>query len=1608
LELTLEDGNHRLTINLLAEDPQPVKEISLNPTTNPEYAEADMEEAVEKTTYAAAGTMPMEEVRANYWLGYEKNMRERMLVDAAISERKVKQGLIQQTMRLAASEGRAPSPEERDFILNIDLEEFAANPNTIIERLYATRFTQDVVQQAGEEVLLAEEESPEGTRIVRDAVEEYTTKQQIAQKVLAEVKARADKASILDKGFAFAKGLIPFYSWFQQTNKIDNNGALLLGENVEKQMRSLYLMSPEEFEVALRKAVSGIESENILEAFNFASSAVRFSGSDALWGNIFTALDAYDVATLGAAGAIVKFAKRAQGTVKAGAVSGATTKQARQVLTGDIAGASETQAIERLQAATTSTNPAGAQTAGVAQSVPVQQLETLMRGVPGLLDPKSFTRNIGSLSNERAARLEEVLTRNAELLISTSTDISHIGRISDQAAAKGFELAELEFKKTYPTLEDSIVDVRNIRESEEVFGGVDRIDVLLGKKDATSFNNEKTARRFATDVYRLAEGSFDIVDEAGNFFIKMTKTIDETATQLSDLRLGTDNLTPVNLANTVLGALRSNTYLVSNTAAAWRHVATYGGNAVMARLAEVAQSIAKLGKNETTRLRTILDDERVRVGSGKAPLRTVAEFEQEYMTKFRTLPTDNELVAWSTYRQIADYDYIVRNVSQFRDKARLGVEQKSVGYSRGTETEGGKTRWNYVQSDMFEARTVPALPSTQEPYTVAFIDPQNGRWHFGVSDRMFPNVRKKLHEAIDSGNYKVLQVADVRNKMIRDLVDSKGEPVEYIVVRDVKTKPLSPVQIPYSADMPFHDVSGFFIKQARTHKTGHGRRVYDGDSVMQRAVSNLEARKLLASYEQGRQMVKAAMASPSPNLNHITTFVQNNLPFGSAREFIQLFRGTPYSGEGAVFDLDTPFTLTNTGEKAGDSVRLDSIFGEEIVDLDKSSHNLATRTADTVGGNTPGTQQNPIVGISAAPTLDPMSVISRAGERIARSRFYDDYVHRSVEDWVAQFGETLDVSPEVLRANPMRFLIDPPYKKGYQDAAVLAAAKNSRRAILSLLNQDTAESKTWKWMRQKVVDGAFAVKGQKGAQIMEPWMFNRNTDPIHIARSLVFHAKLGLFNVVQFPLQGASIVHAAAIDGNPLRAVQAQFAYWGMRARGLSEVNPKAQGLLTKKVSAALGVSEAHLDEMYEAWRRSGVGIVGGEYGPLDDYLNPKMFFGQGPVGKALDVGTFFFKEGNNWHRGTSFATSYLSWRQKNPEAKLNNAALRDIVNRADMMYMNMSRDSNAAWQKGFPSIASTFFAYHARMSEQLLGKRLTGLEKVRLMTTYSAMWGVPIGVGGTLAGALWPVGESVQQALQEQGIDGDANVITKVLTEGIADTLVEWATGEDYNISERFGPGGLSWLRDIADGQMFEVLQGAPGSFIGDLLSVGDPLAMAVVSVFDDKPGTYPLTQDDFVSAMRLTSSVNNAVKAYQVFTLGQWLSKNDQLLKEEDKGNVISAMMAATGLTPDEISEAYLQIRSNKQFDAAKKAVEKEVLVNFERALKFAAQGERQEALSFFKRAHVLMQSAGFTPMERSEVFKRAVTPNREMILDVGEDFVIRDPAKRLERYNQKLEAK
>lgn len=1608
------------TISLLP--PEPQGSISLAPSVVSTQDPLALEDRAEKADYGMAAASPGKEaLLANMHLGAEGQIRAEASSRDAIAERQRRAQVIADTAMIAASEGRPISVEEQDRILKS--QKPPVDPNVILEDLYARRFMnelEDYPEWGTFQEAFAE--SPEKAEEIRATGQDFLTKQEIAQRILQEADEVVKNQSWLDTGVDFAKGVLPGYTWFQTVNRLEGTGSdnLFQGTNMSQQIRGLYLQDPATFEKNLREAVSSLSQENALEAVNFAAAVLKYSGQDAAWGDVFTGLDAVDVATLGA-GAVVgsaaaasRYAKRVKSAVASGAVPGQGVAS-RHVLQGNMTAASQAGATARLnKVLPTNVTPTSANVA-VGNTRPQQQLDDLLRSVPSMLDAQSYVRNAGSLSTERTNRLVSALTHQTQLLQSTMTDVAHLGRIPDQAAAVGFDLAEKEFKRTYPKLEDAIIDIRPVRESEEIFGGVDRIDIMFGKKDASGMANPDEAEFFAKSVYRLPEGSYKVVQQDGNYFLQMSKTIDETSLQVLDLRIQTEYATPENFTNQWLGLLRTPDDLLSRRHTSQRKVATYGGNAVMARLSEAASALGSLGKNQRDRVRTIMDEGRfkwrqITDTDGKQKrvqgyfYKDVAELEQAYLAKGFPLPDDKELQAYFEFKNIMDWDYFQRNAGMLRDKARLGIEQKSFGVAQPDES--GNLR--FKQTEFFEAREVQSLPSgSTQPYTVAWVDNKTGVADFGISNRLYPGQSKKLQELLDSGDYKILQPADARDEILGRILGKKGktlaggEPVQFVIVKGTKTKPLSSNQIPYNEGGHWnYPQTGTYLKQPKTHRTRFGRRVYDGDVTAQYFPTNAQGEQFREAYEVARQM----LVRNDPGLD---AFASKNLPY-SGDEFRRQFKGAKGAADDAPFDLHSPFVLTQSGQSAKDVARLADSFSDEIVDLGTNEHTLSglvnsqyaqQRSERLLTINNTGTEANPVYKLDAAPLIDPLEALARNASQMARSRFFEDYKHSVVEDWVTQFADTLDVNITALRADPIRFLNEPIYKAGYSNNAKLAAAKNARRSILQILGQDGQDVAAWKWTRQKVVDGIYKARGQKAANIVDPLLWDSRTDPATIVRSIPFHAYLGLYNPTQLFLQGSAATMAMAIDGNPIRAAQSVFAYWGMRARGLSVSNRKGQGAITKAVSGALGVDASTLDEMYDAWQRSGMHLIEGEYSKIDDYLNPKMFYGSEGAAKALDGGLFFFKEGNNIHRGTSFSLAFLKWKADNPKKVMSNDDLRHITERADLMALNMTRSSNAAWQGGGTlfqkalSVPAQFFAFQVRLSELMLGTRLTVAEKARLVLTNSALWGVPAGTLGATLGFAWPFAESARQYALENNIP-IAEGAPELAMEGIVSMALESVTGQNFDVEGRFGPGGLSWLRDLMDGESFEVM-GAGPSFLADAYRQMSPFGMAMVDVFSGN-GDKNILQSTFVDAIRTSSTANNVVKAYQIWNAGQYLTKGDKPVMTTEAGDPVAAMGALLGMTPQEVSDTYLKLRSNTDFKEARTAVSTEALKWFERGIKASADGEPELADSFFTKAQALMRTGDFTPLERGRVFQDAMSQNKDLIIQVDNDFLKADPSR------------
>ena len=336
-----------------------------------------------------------------------------------------------------------------------------------------------------------------------------------------------------------------------------------------------------------------------------------------------------------------------------------------------------------------------------------------------------------------------------------------------------------------------------------------------------------------------------------------------------------------------------------------------------------------------------------------------------------------------------------------------------------------------------------------------------------------------------------------------------------------------------------------------------------------------------------------------------------------------------------------------------------------------------------------------------------------------------------------------------------------------------------------------------------------------------------------------------------------------------------------------------------------------------------------------------------------------------------------------------------------------MTRASNAASLSGNAlSVPTQFFNYAVRLNEQMIGKRLTKIEKARVVGMYGMMYGIPTAAAmlPIPGAALWPIGDSVRQYMIENNMEGDPGTVTKYMQQGILSALAEEVTDQEWNVGQRYGPQGMSILRDLfVDGETFEAFAGAGGSTALDTLGRVAPFGRAMVGVFSGDDETYPITSDDFIDLFKEISSFNNVHRAFAAVNAQAWMSKNENLVYRFKVDNVDALMVGVLGLSPQEVSDGYLKIRSNKERQAAKVAIGGEVKKNYKRGLKAASEGNPELAKEFFKKARVALEAIDPTPEERANMFKQSVKENQPLIDKVNWQFDLRDPENRIFKKGQ-----
>ncbi|KAH0538300.1 hypothetical protein GP486_008786, partial [Trichoglossum hirsutum] len=150
----------------------------------------------------------------------------------------------------------------------------------------------------------------------------------------------------------------------------------------------------------------------------------------------------------------------------------------------------------------------------------------------------------------------------------------------------------------------------------------------------------------------------------------------------------------------------------------------------------------------------------------------------------------------------------------------------------------------------------------------------------------------------------------------------------------------------------------------------------------------------------------------------------------------------------------------------------------------------------------------------------------------------------------------------------------------------------------------------------------------------------------------------------------------------------------------------------------------------------AGFEHVAGEYSNINNQLKTRFIMND--FEKGLKIGQYPFRLGEQTTRQTAWYTAFREFRDANPTVKITNIERSKILNKADLLTVNMSRASSSALNEGIFSLSTQFLSYQIKLAELFLGKRLgattiqRNLARARIITLFTALYGLPNAIGVT------------------------------------------------------------------------------------------------------------------------------------------------------------------------------------------------------------------------------------------------------------------------------------
>lgn len=424
---------------------------------------------------------------------------------------------------------------------------------------------------------------------------------------------------------------------------------------------------------------------------------------------------------------------------------------------------------------------------------------------------------------------------------------------------------------------------------------------------------------------------------------------------------------------------------------------------------------------------------------------------------------------------------------------------------------------------------------------------------------------------------------------------------------------------------------------------------------------------------------------------------------------------------------------------------------------------------------------------------------------------------------------------------------------------------------------------------------------------------------VDVMKGATFNLTLGMFNLVQIPVQlfGASV--AASI--NPIAAAKGA-PRWLMASTLDFVTNEKSSRQFLRKMAKSLNLPEDALANDYAAWRKSGMyeSVVRGnaDASSLANRLPYDAGFLRRGFNRFVELGQTPYRMGELSNMRISFFTALENEKALMGKAfNYDDTTIARVVARAEQYRLNMSGGNKAAFQKGIWALPTQFKQIYTKYLEAVTGSHFTGQEKARLLVGQAALFGaagVPI--------INYATDEVVDKVFGLTGLEADTEKLIAAKRGALG-----WLINHEYDMDALIS-GRLTVSADVVGDlqkAFFDEKTPMLATMLGPSYLIGDKsidlfqnMIMVGGHVVDDMlegEDLTPVAKEAAIILARSTAALASSSRKWMaaVDLTNGWVRKSDGMPLYSTQADLGDVYARAVGFGSQEMDDLYKLSQSN-----------------------------------------------------------------------------------------------